>query len=345
MNKEEFRKTIEKTIKILEKESQSSTIDNCKGGEDFEPIVKNAVHKALNHYGFVVDIDYKPKSHRFPDIILISKNGKYGIEVKSSTGNGKAWRINGNSVMGSTSEPDLIETVIIFGKLSKGNYQFRAKNYEACVANVVVTHSPRYAIDMDIPEGKNFFEISGIPYKTMVESENSIGLITDYFKKEGQKAWWLTESTPAAIRFFRDLSDPEKESLKGYAFVHYPELFSSDNKKYFRFTTWLATEQSIIDPSLRDSFSAGGKTTVKTSKHVYPKRPRIFETLHKNRTAVIAELKNADSECLSADWGVPVSDSFSQRQETWIGLASAQIQKENQTDGNLKKMLAEIIND
>lgn len=345
MNQEEFSRVIKKTIEILAAEALLNAAAFIKGGEDFEPIVAKALEASIKHFGFDVAVDYKPQSHRFPDIVLVSQAGKYGVEVKSSIAKNKSWRINGNSVMGSTREADLLATVIIFGKLVPGNCQFRAKNYEECVANVVVTHSPRYLIDMDTPTGQSFFDQSHLSYKTMVKSEKPIDLITRYFKQAGQQAWWLSDSSPAAIRFFRDLPNHEKEALKAYAFVHYPEIFSSDAKKYLRFTTWLATEQSIIDPSLRDIFSAGGKTTVVTEQYSYLEVHQIFKTLRNTRKAVIAELTNADSGCLSADWGVPVTDNFQHRKETWIRLAYYQVNEKGLAGINIKKMLTHIINE
>jgi hypothetical protein len=194
MHKAEFSRIITKTIDILAAESRLHPDVFVKSGEDFEPIVVKALEASIKHFNFDVTIDYKPQSHRFPDIVLISQTGKYGVEVKSSIAKNKSWRINGNSVMGSTREADLLATVIIFGKLVPGNCQFRAKNYEECVANVVVTHSPRYLIDMDTPTGQSFFDQSNISYKTMVKSEKPIDLITSYFKQAGQQAWWLSDS-------------------------------------------------------------------------------------------------------------------------------------------------------
>ena len=113
-------------------------------------------------------------------MIEFSNGEKYGIEVKSSaSATSKSWKINGNSVLGSTKE-NVIDTYIVFGKTAMGNQAFRFKRYEDAVANVAVTHSPRYAIDMDIAPGETFFDKSGLTYQQISESENPIGLITSY---------------------------------------------------------------------------------------------------------------------------------------------------------------------
>jgi hypothetical protein len=107
----------------------------------------------------------------------------------------------------------------------------------------------------------------------------------------------------------------------------------------------LATEQSIIDPSLRDIFSAGGKTTVDTEQYSYLEVHQIFKTLRNTRKAVITELKNADSGCLSTDWGVSVTDDYQRRKDTWIRLAYLQVNEKGLAGINIKKMLIHIIND
>lgn len=43
--------------------------------------------------------------------------------------------------MGSTRDDSVIDTYIVFGKTSKNILEFRARRYEECIANVVVTHT------------------------------------------------------------------------------------------------------------------------------------------------------------------------------------------------------------
>ena len=129
-------------------------------------------------------------------------------------------------------------------KTHEGNQGFRFKRYEEAVANVAVTHSPRYAIDMDIAPDETFFVKSGLSYRQISESNDPIGLITAYFKSQGQRAWWLSESTPAAIRMFSDLPIEERNMLIGYCFAHFPEVFSNSQNKFSRCAMWLATEHN-----------------------------------------------------------------------------------------------------
>lgn len=98
---------------------------------------------ALDDLGLTATVHYTPGGHTFPDNVIEFFDGeKYGIEVKSSTSaTSKPWKINGNSVLGSTKE-NVIDTYIVFGKTVMGNQAFRFKRYEDAVANVAVTHSP-----------------------------------------------------------------------------------------------------------------------------------------------------------------------------------------------------------
>ena len=217
----EFGKIVEQICQYLKHLSETSPklIAACKTGEDFEQCVFDATEATLASLGIQSTVFYTPGSHVFPDIVVEFNHGeKYGIEVKSSTSSSsKNWKINGNSVLGSTKE-DVIDTYIVFGKTAIGNQGFRCKRYEDAIANVAVTHSPRYAIDMEIASNETFFAKSGLTYKQISESDDPIGQITAYFRSQGQKAWWLSESTPAAIRMFSDLSDEEQGELIGYCF-------------------------------------------------------------------------------------------------------------------------------
>ena len=94
---------------------------------------------------------------------------------------------------------------------------------------------------MDITPEETFFAKCGYSYQQISESSDPIGLITSYFKSQGQRAWWLSESTPAAIRMFSDLSVKERDMLIGYCFAHFPEIFSSRANKFSRCAMWLVT--------------------------------------------------------------------------------------------------------
>lgn len=346
MKIENFSDIINFSLDYMKKDCTSNPERYKKSGEIFEPIVVEAISAALTYLNldYDVKIAYTAGGHSFPDIVLIDKNNyKYGIEVKSSTGTSKSWKINGNSILGSTKEEGILKTVIIFGKLHGENSEFRAKDYEKCITDIVVTHSPRYAIDMDIESGNTFFEKSGISYEELNTSNEPIKLITDYYSKKGLKAWWLAESTPAVIKQFNTLSKKEQKYYIGYAFAHFPELFSSTPTKFYRLMSWLASEHGIVDSCLRDRFTAGGKDNIETKNNTYYKLPHIYKTLHDHRKEIINELKNGDRNTLKADWNCNVPKKFENRINKWIYLVIYYLHISPDKQDSIFRMLNDLL--
>ena len=249
----DFQEIVREICRGLEELSRTDPdqIAGCKTGEDFEALVVEMAESVRRAQALDFQVHYTRGGHSFPDVVVeFADGGKYGIEVKSSSSrSGKSWKINGNSVLGSTRE-DVTDTYLIFGKTAKGHQAFRWKRYEDCVANVAVTHSPRYAIDMDVAPEDTFFARSGLSYQQLTEDPDPIGRITDYFRSQGQRAWWLAESSPAVVRMFEDLPAGKKEEFLGYGFAHFPELLSESTKKYARFALWLVTEQSVVSETI-----------------------------------------------------------------------------------------------
>lgn len=339
-----FCRFVENVCQVLKDISVANPyrISNCKNGEDFEVCVVDAVHITLEKENIAATVHYTPGGHAFPDIVIEFPSGdRYGIEVKSSSSStSKSWKINGNSVLGSTKE-NVIDTYIIFGKTAIGNQGFRFKRYEEAVANVAVTHSPRYTIDMDITPEETFFAKCGYSYQQISESSDPIGLITSYFKSQGQRAWWLSESTPAAIRMFSDLSVKERDMLIGYCFAHFPEVFSASANKFSRCAMWLVTEQSVVSSSLRDNFSAGGRFEYLQFGSI----PRIFDTLIKCREYVIKALHDASVEELCEDWEVKFEPHYAtlNKVKMWIVTATAQCPSISQIGYDSRKLLSQIM--
>jgi hypothetical protein len=342
----EFDRVIEQVLIFLEKDCISHPELYRKSGEDFEPCVKNAVDYALQVLNINAEVDYTPGGHGFPDIVIVCDDGnKFGIEVKSSSASGKSWKINGNSILGSTRVPGICKNMIVFGKVRGADSLFRAKEYEKCISNVVVTHSPRYLIDLDIDEGNSFFDKANLSYDDISKSDQPIKMITDYFLSIGQTAWWLAESTPAAIQMFGNLPAVQKGQLMGHAFVFFPEVFSNSGVKFYRYMSWLASENSIVDPALRDRFTAGGKADIELEHVIYEKLPRIFTNLHNYRKYVIDEIKNADPDELKEAWNQIPSVNLEERINQWAMVVADLIPNDGMEHLNKDQMLIDIVTD
>lgn len=348
MTTEEFSAFVEQVCLTLEEVSQKSPerIANCNTGEKFEACVVEATQSVINATCLKATVHYMPGSHAFPDIVIEFASGeRYGIEVKSSSSaTSRSWKINGNSVLGSTKE-NVLDTYIVFGKTARGHQEFRYKRYEDAVANVGVTHSPRYLIDMDITPAETFFAKSGLSYYDITKSDNPIGLVTGYFRSQGQKAWWLAESDSATLRLFGDLSAEEQSNLIGYCLAHFPEVFSTQTKKFSRCAIWMVMDRGVVSTSLRDNFSAGGRVNITVAGDIYHEIFRVFKTLRDQRRAVRTELALATNDRLREDWGVAAQmrPTLESRADIWSKIVARYVKLKDMDEHETQRMVWNIL--
>lgn len=288
-----------------------------------EKIVVEASETIIKNQGIQCQIDYTEGGHGFPDIVYtLNSTERYGIEVKSSTSSNSSennWTILGNSILGST-RVDVLDIQIMFIKINKKGTFVKNGRYSDSVADVVVTHSPRYKINLDQEPTESFFFRSGISYEDMKNSENPISLVTEYFRNRGETAWWLSESTSAVIKEWSDLDPIEQNNIYGTAFVLFPELLSSNSSiKYKRFSKWLVSTYSVVDSSLRDKFTSGGKVNLLSGGNIFESLPRVFKIFQDHFREFENALGALDIVELQKYWNYnPNSDSLDSRQDYWI---------------------------
>ena len=109
----------------------------------------------------------------------------------------------------------------------------------------------------------------GIPYDELRCQPNPIRTILDYYRsrlKEGEELWWLdndhSKASNLVIRMWSSLSPQEKQRYQIKGFIFFPELLSNRSDKFNRMAVWLATQEGVVCPNLRDIFSAGGKISL-----------------------------------------------------------------------------------
>lgn len=316
-------------------ESQQIVLEKKRLSTQSEQAVYQAIQQLNSEMAITVDeVIYDEDSHQFPDIVIKFSDGySLGIEVKSSSSNNNSWVINGNSVLGSTSVA-VDDIYIVFIKLNDRGFDLRFARYEDAIADVVVTHSPRYKIDLNIDRSQNFFSKSGINYATIRESDNPIALITEYFRREGKTAWWLgdhreDQSTSATILSWHDADDAMINQIYGEAFVLFPEIINgSPRNKYSRLAKWLVAKYSIADSSLRDKFSAGGKVNLPHQGGYIEGAPKVYETLAKHSLSIEKAFLEIDLNELEAFWTdyrphQDSPDSVEARKRYWYSLVCA----------------------
>ena len=351
---EEFEQVLSEVLSYLTKDAHSHPEKYETSGQSFELPVVEGLKSILG----ADNVEYKPGSHAFPDVRIKDRSGKWwGIEVKSTTQG--SWKINGNSIVGESRALDLEDVYVVFGKIKRANSEFRFKRLEDSVSGVAVTHSPRFLIDLDQNPNDTLFKQLKMTMRDFEQSKNPIKIIADYYQSLGKEAWWLPESSkseetsPFIIRFFKDLPQCEKDGLIGYAIVHYPEvLMPKSTKKYNRFMKYLAVSKSILSPSLRDIFTAGGKfETEIDGKKI--RLPHVFETIKRYKSTIQTELAIGDKDILKYDWmnlteyikeiNLDEIDLKAEPLISWAHLASEIICLRSQEMFKLKSKIFELV--
>jgi hypothetical protein len=341
-HKSEFNALLNSTIEELNAHAKKSPkkIEQLRGNK-LEPYVGTVMTELAVGTAFENSIEVIG-GQKFPDIIA---KKFYGIEVKTTTQN--HWKTTGNSVLESTRVDDVERIFMLFGKLGKP-IEFRCRAYEECLSEVVVTHSPRYLIDMNLEEGKTIFDKINTSYDTLRQKKNPIKSITDYYKsklKPGQDLWWIQDtekSSNLVINIWNNLSLKEKQETKNRAMVYFPEVFSNRGDKFARLAIWLVTREAVVCPNVRDLFTAGGKDDYFIKYKTYKNIPRVFVKLFENIDSVLEILIDTSAIELTEYWNEKTAEK--KKIMDWIDLVSMNsksVQGAKHLD--IKQMLTELI--
>lgn len=279
---------------------------------------------------------------KFPDIVA---KKFYGIEVKTTTQN--HWKTTGNSVLESTRVGDVERIFMLFAKLANP-IEFKCRPYEECLSEVVVTHSPRYLIDMNLPIGKTIFDKMNTPYDVLRKKENPLGHVVEYYKsklKSGEQLWWIDNNNTSnlSIKMWKNIDKEKQKEIIARVMVYFIEIFGNNNRtKYERIPAWLVAREGIVTPSMRDSFSAGGKGELLVGNKLHKNVPKIFLNLIDNLNLVLEILIQTSAIELSEYWGIKTTEN--KKLSDWIELVSEHSKKiTNANHLNIKQILTEII--
>ena len=297
LEEEEFITLLEETrrllIDFLPRNKEISPID-------FENVVYEKMRVEAKEIGFNGKIQ-QTGSHSFPDIVA---KKYFGVEVKMTSKD--HWVSTGNSVLESSRE-DVERIYIMFGKLG-GKPDVRYRPYQECLPDISVTHSPRYRIDMNLPQGKSIFDKIGVNYDKLRKDDERIKKIKDYYRsklKEGEELWWIDKnddkSSDFIIKPYRGLSKKEQEKIKAEIMILFPEIFGESSMKFHRVSAYLITEHGVIASNLRDLFTAGGRKKI-TIKEKPVSVPRIAYNMYSKAKMINDEIKTMDAEKLNHYW-------------------------------------------
>ena len=227
--------------------------------------------------------------------------------------------------------------------------EMTAKIVGAKPVEVVVTHSPRYLIDMNLEKGKTIFDKINLSYDTLRKKDNPIKPIVDYYKgklKPGEELWWMdnennSNASNIVIRIWNNLSAKEKQLHKNRAMVFFPELFGNRTDKFGRLAIWLVTREAVVCPNVRDLFTAGGKSDCIIGRITYHKVPRIFLNLFDNITIIVEIIMETSAYELSEYWETKTTETT--KIFDWINLVAENAKRIRDANHlNIKQMLTDL---
>ena len=224
---------------------------------------------------------------RFPDIVA---NSYYGIEVKSTKAD--HWTSTGSSIVESTRIENVDDIYMLFGKLGGKVPMFKCRPYQDVLYDIAVTHSPRYLIDMELNSQQTIFSKMGTTYDDFRKSPKAIQKVRTYYREQAklrgkqEMPWWITSENvdvakPFNIRLWNSLDIDEKRLLQAKCMILFPEALSSkkSRNKYNNTTLWLCSYCQVVNPNVRDMYSAGGQITHVNGKRLQRPVPQVFNII------------------------------------------------------------------
>ncbi|MFL7939210.1 hypothetical protein ACKA0G_01465 (plasmid) [Priestia megaterium] len=291
---------IEKVLKLIAERIMDieEITEIVKNGQEFEDFVFEEFKKlktgspdlhirSVEHNG----------AHSFPDLKVIFENGNaYGVEVKfSASGN---WKSKGNSVFESLSnkkqdDKAYKEIYVLFGRKPKPkegltNYQVKFAPYGSSIDRIEVTHSPRFAINMERSAHNSsdlFGESETYADFRVKTNEEKNELLRKYFnqltKDRPADKWYLPkfsneQEVSVEPILFSSLNSSEQKRIIAESFILYPDDLFGIQANYSNIAANMISNHFVYAPSLRDCFSSGGKIIIHEEHIEYPKILKIF---------------------------------------------------------------------
>jgi len=100
---------------------------------------------------------------------------------------------------------------------------------------------------------------------------------------------------------------------------------------------WLATQEGVVCPNLRDIFSAGGKECITKNGVCYPGVSKVIGKLYRELSAIKKIIQQVDDAELQEYWKCQFN--IGKKWETWCQLAINNLETINTTGIPLKKLI------
>lgn len=275
---------------------------NKLSGTDLE----NIVYDSLLEAGFEKEL-ITHSTQKFPDFIIedADDGDKIGVEVKKT--DAAKWEVIGGSIYESLKN-DIDDTYVLMAKLGGEKPEVRLKKYEECIADLKVTHSPRFYLNLALEKGED--------YLTKNDAKDLLTLSGDALNRKirqllrTQKSTWWSEGETIS---FADLTKEEKSTYLNEGIALFPEVFKGN---YQKFTPWLVYSCFVWCGNVRDIFSAGGNIW-NEELHIY-----VSAIMHRTLESIesISErILEMTEEEQRKFWG-KIAGNATERKEIWLDL-------------------------
>lgn len=300
-----FEQLLDKTVEDVK---TALRIAPSLSSHEFEIAVCNALSNASNGTEFEDQIS-QTSAKEFPDIVAAKH---YGVEVKQTSK--KNLITSGNSIFEQTRDPMLKFIYIVVGNREDVVW----RRYEQTLEKIVVTHSPRYHINVNATE--TVFEKMGTDYETFrkLDERSKMDRVRPLYDEKS--LWWLSLAqavTPQPMRFFATLDAQEQNKLRATAMILCPEIFGNSPTK-FHGVAVIGLSQGVVIPNVRDKFTAGGRVSIcgRAYPQIYKRAVDIQDNLRR-------ELGSLDIKLIKEFWDCPVEQGIADRWEQWKRLVDA----------------------
>lgn len=275
---------------------------------------------------------------KFPDIVA---EKYYGIEIKSTKKD--CWTSTGSSIVETTRIENVDDIYMLFGKLGGDIPQFKCRPYQDVLYDIAVTHSPRFLINMELNKDDTIFSKMGTTYDNFRTSSDSISLARHYYKQRAKQQnriempWWITSDNLEKghsfnIKLWNSLSINEKRELQTKCMILFPEALNParSNTKYNNTSLWLCSYNQIVNPNIRDLYSAGGKITHVNGKRLKQPVAQVFNIIIDYSDDIKAMLRHPSKELLMMikDYN-PILLNNHDMYEEWLKICYSFAQKCN----------------
>ncbi len=308
-SKNAFEKLLEATASTLE---EAIRIAPPMGNFELEDSVLRAMREKSVNTPFHGMIE-KTERGEFPDIVA---NSIYGVEVKQVQKNSS--RTRGNSIFETTRVPNVKQVYLMMCWDAAGGGRIKWRKYEEAIADVVITHSSRYLIDAELPEGQSLFDQLEISYDTFrnLEQNEMMSHVRKLYQQndDSKDLWWLETRDRKPLRTLESLNDEERYKLIAEAFFLCPCVFGEDSRHKFTPVVAYFLSQGVVSQVIRDKFSSGGRNYINGIEVAQ----MLYRAGVRHKDEIINASSYLDDELICQFWEIKNPPSNDNRIKEWL---------------------------